>query len=423
MKTKEEREAKKREKEQARAAKLNMPKSVTFREADYTVLMIGQRRAGKSSVLSSMITAMERMRDQTGFRFRADDATKILMRTKQSQLQMIFTTFRDQEEFCTLEGEAGGQQFSAPTDEYITYRFFLGLASRPEGDREQVVDFVDVPGEEILNDMSEGFKRQLARSSVVIVAVDAPSLMEGKETDGVGQLHTAVNMPVAIHNHFVQADTALRADIEGEKGAKFPPKLVLFVPLKCEKYYYSDQMGELSRRLRLGYQDLLTFFGSKDEYTVAIVPILTLGDVVFDHYRTKDRGDGKQVVIKYGAGDGPASMKAMPRYPMFRFRGADPKFSPRYCEQPLMYLLVYILAGVAAAENKKGPGRWLLNGAMLNFGLLGALLWLAAKGIAALAKDKELLGAVQKVAANLKTSGDGFEVIYDRLGLKDGKPG
>lgn len=392
---------------------MGLRKKEKDRKADFTVLMIGQRRAGKSSVLSSMITSMESICTETGFRFRADNDTKIAMRTKRSQLQNIFTAFRDKQFFSTMAGEYNGEEFSLPTDTDLSYRFLLGLTNREEGKGERLVEFVDIRGEDLVEDLS-GLKRKLMDSSIVMIAVDAPALMEGAEKDGCGEFHNAVNLPDAIYNYFVAADTHMRERLK--KREMLPPKLVLFVPLKCEKYYYEKSMSRLNTRLKAGYGNLFRFFEGKKEYTVAITPILTLGDVVFDHYETKTRPDGKEIVIKFG-GDGSDSMMGIPRFPMFRFRDVPkPKFSPQYCEQPLMYLLMYISRVAAAMEKKKNQGiKYTANVATaVIFGIPGLGVALV---IEALLKDKAMLAAINNVATRLKTSGNGYELIYDRLGI------
>lgn len=383
-----------------------------IQKADFTVLMIGQRRAGKSSVLSSMITRMEDICTETGFRFRADNDTKKLMNTKRAQLQNIFTVFRDQQFFSTMDGQYNGQEISMPTDADIHYRFLLGLTKRKEGKGERIIDFVDIRGEDLVDDMNDRLKDKLMASSVIMIAVDAPALMEGTQKDGYGEFHEATNLPEAIYHHFTAADTSLREKLK--KGQKLPPKLVLFVPLKCEKYYYEKTMSQLNMRLKAGYRELLQFFKGKEEYTVAITPILTLGDVVFDHYETKTRADGKEIVIKNGT-DGLDSMLGIPKFPMFRFRDIPPQFSPHYCEQPLIYLMMYISRVTATM----GKGRRIMGkiATYFFFGLPGLAVKLAME---ALLKDKDMLTAIQNVAKRLKTSGEGYELVYDRLGIGKG---
>lgn len=398
--------------------------------ADFTVLMLGQRRTGKSSVLSSMITSMEKICADTGFRFTADDDTKIHMRTKLSQLQNIFHVHRGETEFSTMEGYQYDTEYSVQTDADISYRFHLEQINSKKKKRTFVIDFVDVRGESMTENFSPenglSVNDRIMQSGVLIIAIDSPALMEGRLKDDVGEYHKGVNLPDDIYNHITAADAGMREQLKN--GQQLMPRLVLFVPLKCEKYYYESRMSELNRRIRAGYKNLFTFFEANSEYTVVIAPILTLGDVVFNHYKTRTvqlpGGAEREVAITFGS-DGGASLRAVPRFPMFCFRNENAKFSPQYCEQPLLYVLAYINAVSQILEKKSKSGvikRVLIWGAVIFFfGGLGAL---GAKGMQMLVQtlnnDPELKLALQKVTERLKISGDGYELVYDNLGLGKG---
>lgn len=400
---------------------------VQERSADFTVLMLGQRRTGKSSVLSSMITSMEKICVDTGFRFTADDDTKIYMRTKLSQLQNIFHVHKGETEFSTMEGYQYDTEYSVQTDADISYRFILEQINSKKKNRAFVIDFVDVRGESMTENFAPenglSVNDRIMQSGVLIIAIDSPALMEGRLKDGVGEYHKGVNLPDDIYNHITAADAEMRKQLDGKQ--QLMPRLVLFVPLKCEKYYYECKMGELNSRIRTGYKNLFTFLEANSEYTVVITPILTLGDVVFDHYKTRTiqlpNGKNREVAITFG-NDGESSLRTVPKFPMFCFRNENAKFSPQYCEQPLLYVLAYVNAVSQLFEKKSKGGKIkkvLIWGAIIFFfGGLGAL---GAKGmqmiVEALSSDPELKAALQKVTEQLKISGDGYELVYDNLGL------
>lgn len=400
------------------------------RGADFTVLMLGQRRTGKSSVLSSMITSMEKICADTGFRFTADDDTKIFMRTKLSQLQNIFLAHREDAEFTTMEGYREDTKYGEQTDADITYRFLLEqVRSKKKKARTFVIEFVDIRGESMTEDFSakngSSVNERIMKSGILMIAIDAPAMMEGRLTDGVSDYHKRVNLPEDICSHITAADTEMRSQLKEEEHLE--PRLVLFVPLKCEKYYYEHRMEELNERIRKGYEDLFTFFEAHSEYTVAITPILTLGDVVFDHYKTHTvklpNGAEREVPISFGD-SGSVSMRTVPKYPMFRFRIENPKFSPQYCEQPLVYVLAYITAVSGFLEKKSGGmlKKILFWGTiMVLFGGLGIIGTAGMKMLVdAIRSDPELKKALQTVVQRLKTCDDGYELVYDNLGLGKG---
>lgn len=419
--------------------------SLDRKDADFTVLMLGARRTGKSSMLSSMINSMDKLCAETGFRFAASESTKIFMNTKQSQLQNIFHAFRGQEEFCTQEGIFGDISFSEATDGDISYRFVLELAdTRKKKTKEDIIiDFVDPMGESLTEtpetEIPEAKPNRpigewVAQSAVILIAIDAPALMEGiTSAHDFGTFHEAVNLPDLVFEHIKNADTYMREHLK--KGEQMAPKIILFVPLKCEKYYYEKSpligMSVLRDCIKEGYKDLFTFFENHLEYTVAITPILTLGDVVFDHYKTRTvkaaNGVEREIPIVYSDDmDKPlVSLSDIPKYPMFRFRNEQPQFSPQYCEQPLLYLLAYISCITKIVEGNKKKGAFWKKAAFWTtvIVLTGGIGALSVKGaqlaIKAIASDPAMDKALKKVAEKIKLDQEnGYDLVQDSLGLR-----
>lgn len=171
------------------------------KEPDFQVLMIGQRRTGKSSVLSAMLKSIDKLTADTGICIEAaDPETRVLMQKKLSQLQLIFDIFRLGETFSTLSGEAEGGAYSPPNDETISYRFHMYLNNREDSSKSYMVEFVDIRGEDMMSDLSDRSQtvlEQISRSSVVIVAVDAPALMEvWKENTVMAGITTVSIFPI-----------------------------------------------------------------------------------------------------------------------------------------------------------------------------------------------------------------------------------
>ena len=97
-------------------------------------------------------------------------------------------------------------------------------------------------------------------------------------------------------------------------------KLILLVPLKCEKYFIEGQMEYLNKRVCDSYSDIISLFRKCDNVAIAITPILTLGGVKFDHFESKA---GEQIA-KYS------------------FVENNAKFAPMFCIQPIYYMFSYI---------------------------------------------------------------------------------
>lgn len=397
-------------------------------EPEFTVLMIGQRRAGKSSVLAAMLKSMEKLESTTGFQFLADGDTQLLMDKKAAHLEKIFYAHADDEEFTTLQGTKNNIDYGLMSDVSLSYRFSLGLKDPQKRKQTYSIEFVDIRGEDMLSDLESGDTTvidRIGKASIIMIAVDSPALMEGKWKKGYGEFHDRVNIPDNIYESITKADARMREKLEDNQ--KLPPKLVLFVPLKCEKYYYDNDMVKLNEAVKKGYENIFAFFKAHKEYSVAIAPILTLGDVVFSRYETRQLASGKEVVdtFKDGVAD---SMRYTPRSPLFKFRDVPkPKFSPMFCEQPLMYLLAYVLGATGKlkeAEEAAKKQRRGFFGKVVNlvkhavlFYLFG--IWYAAfLGVRALMQDKSFMNQARVAVKYVKFTGHGYELVHDNMGLK-----
>jgi hypothetical protein len=129
-----------------------------------------------------------------------------------------------------------------------------------------------------------------------------------------GKWNELINRPQQITDIFRTA----YQDIES-------PRLVIFAPVRCEKYMQTERSSlELVQRIKEEYRGLFDLFGSGTllpNVVAVITPVQTLGSVVFSRIETKDG------------------------MPHFRFRkiGHDARYSPKDSEQPLRYLLRFLL--------------------------------------------------------------------------------
>ena len=130
--------------------------------------------------------------------------------------------------------------------------------------------------------------------------------------------------------------------------------MILFVPLKCEKYYACGQMGTLNLKIKEAYKDLLNYVNTGDarkNYEVVIAPILTFGkDTVF-FSRFEEDEDGNPIMDDHNR---------LPAVPLFKFQNRNADYSPQFCEQPLLYALSYLLCQVEKAKKTELAKRiWL----------------------------------------------------------------
>lgn len=347
--------------------------------ADFNVLMFGPRRAGKSSVLASMIHSFyqmdwAKMNDlslQEG-----DEFTREYLANKREELKYSVDKARNQ--LLTVS------MTEAATDTTNNYVFNMRYGS---AQKTLTLDFMDIPGERLMGSRGEWdvwLRGELRNCQIIIVAIDTPHLMEED-----GKYNDAFNRPQKIFDLFKSArmDTHIS-------------RLVLFVPIKCEKYYHEDRMEEVKEAVKRHNANLLSFLKSQSKTTVAITPILTMGGIVFDSFEVP--GDGMPALLEQGR------LKGRPKKVNYKLYEKDPLFRPQFCEQPMVYLLSFILA--------TSPNGGMTLGNIMKF-IFNP--WKSLKRLLNLWKDiegdSELRKTLAQVMLYLETEQPGFEFIQNPL--------
>lgn len=300
--------------------------------SEFKITMLGPGGVGKTSLLTAMYDRFDTTLDAMNLQFVPDSETAATLTEKLGQLKSLTDEFE----------ATGGLERTEDTN---SFRFGIG---KPGEKSFLKLQFIDYPGE-FMHSNSPKEKRQwveesIAESVAVLVAIDAPVLMEGK-----GKWHELINRPTQIKILFQNVFQDLQS-----------PKLVIFAPVKCEKYLRTEFESEkLIKRIRedKDYQRLFNLFASeslKDKIVSVITPVQTVGSVVFSRIEEKEKN------------------------PYFYFRkiSHDAMYSPQDCEQPLLYLLRFILN----LEMKKRKESWRLLGFLRD--------WLNL--------DEELVQALQK---------------------------
>ena len=361
----------------------------------FNVLMIGSRRAGKTSVLASMISSFENLENTTKnkFRIKALPDTEVLLKNKRLELEKIFES-KEKDALCwTLDENANDLAYD--------YEFRLSIDG---SDNAVDICFKDIPGEWIVN-QPERMKVELAQSQIILVAIDTPHLVEEN-----GEHSDSFNITKEI-DHLLQ-------HIQSEKEI---PRMVLFVPIKCEKYYHENRMAEVEKAIQDQYKDVITALttGTKRElYTVAITPILTLGGIVFRDFARSEDGE-----VAVNENQSNPSLYLRPIAAYYKLYEPAPYFAPLYCEQPVLYLINFIVHQVdivVKKVEKKGKLRRAIDiaGAIVATVLCGGILaipmWLNVF------RDSNLKESVVKTMEHIKTSEDGYVMLQDPMGIQKG---
>ena len=252
------------------------------------ICMLGPRAVGKTTVLTSVFADTQNDLAGTGlfFRYKTGSASDQLISYK-SKLQL-----------CIECGDPGKLPASGDISQFD---FEVGYANRVKTN----VLVKDYPGEYLIDESKKHYVTEfLSESNVVLIAIDTPYLMEEN-----GKYNSEKNKPEIVSS-FVK-----------NNPDSFANKLILLVPLKCERYAHDKRIDEVSKRVKEVYSDLITFCKEKNVACV-VAPILTLGGIEFDVMKSNDF----------------AGISTVPAYRMYE---KDPKYKPRFCVQPMYYLMLY----------------------------------------------------------------------------------
>ena len=287
---------------------------------EFKVLMLGARRTGKSSILASMLDNFQKTTAGSDVTFAAKGNTIKYLQDKRVELQNVFIQKTTNDVWKIEE---------SPTYEIAKYSFNMNIIGKSEG---YTITFVDIPGEYINNEHIEEVQQYVLESCVTIVAIDTPHLIEEN-----GIFNEAFNKVSTLYNLFISDNRFFELD-----------KMILFVPLKCEKYYYEKRMDEVKNAIKSKYANIIKQLGNeriKQKVTMVIAPILTIGGVVFSHFGKNSNG----LVETYTGNNEPE--KYRPKNVYYKLKDDKATFSPLYCEQPLVYTLSYIFKLLKATSD------------------------------------------------------------------------
>lgn len=254
------------------------------------VAMMGPRGAGKTTILTSIFSNAVQDFAPVGLFLRGREGSPgaALLNARHNELASIFTN----------RGDISGV---TATGEEVTYEFELGvMGKKPSAN----VDIKDFPGEYLVKE-KEKVNEFISQSDIIMIAIDTPYLVEAD-----GQYNEEMNR-VDLVTSFFKSNPDVVAD-----------KLVLLVPLKCEKYFRNGTIDDVTYAVEKAYRSLIEFF-KQQNIACAVTPIQTLGDMAFDCFVANERGVGVSQVARY------------------RFVGDKPRYCPMFCVQPMYYLLSY----------------------------------------------------------------------------------
>lgn len=261
------------------------------------IAMLGASGVGKTSLLTAMYEQFENTIGQTNLQLTPDLKSSAILQERLGELKSLTDDF-----------EATGGIVGAGYPR--SFIFDLGRKGTKPSLR---LHFQDFPGTYLNSQAtpkeSEFVKNLLTESTAILIAIDAPALMEAN-----GKWHEKINRPQQITHLFQSVYQDLKS-----------PRLVILAPVRCEKYMQdATSANALLKRIKDKYANLLNLFSSEAllPWVVSVVtPIQTVGTVVFSHIEVAN---------------------GTPHF-YFRKTSHDAEYSPRDSEQPLRYLLRFAL--------------------------------------------------------------------------------
>lgn len=291
------------------------------KKAVMNVCMMGPKAVGKTTVLTAVFNETQQSIAETTLNLTAKGDTNADLIER---LRLLQSVFRKKTEITDNSSVAGQQIISAGVTASAivsNFNFEFGHIGK-----ESVIDLnlKDFPGEYVV-DYPDDVINFIKESQCIFVAIDTPHLMERN-----GEFNAIKNKPKEITDLFKRGIHAIDSE-----------KLVLFIPLKCEKYFHEGRMEEVLDKVEGTYKVLTDMLSETGKICCAVTPIQTLGDVEFDDFSYESGGN-----VAFGPDGCPVGVK-------YKYVN-DGKYTPRFCSQPLYSLLLFVAAQYRRNKGKIG---------------------------------------------------------------------
>lgn len=245
--------------------------------AEMNILMVGGRRSGKTSALATIFRTMQER--QMADYFTVVDKTCLITKSQDGKTEsqddlksksMEMTRFAEKSRLNTpILVDA------SPTSFDWQYRLEFSVPGAPNKDLNMT--FTDVPGEwcRTTDNHYSTFLQYAKEADVFVIAVDTPYLM-GPTDNTTKQLCGNQESELATLAGSMSDLKQTFSYIQDQNN-----KLVLFVPIKCEKWYNARHIGDVNTRIEKAFSVLLADLLQRPTFTVGILPILTIGPMEF----------------------------------------------------------------------------------------------------------------------------------------------
>lgn len=369
------------------------------------VLMMGGRRCGKTSVLTSMF--YQAINGDLNNIFTLNNATPCQKKDNEE----IDSLENKRLELVNFIAAGGNRTFLAdqnPTMNFWDYTLRLQI---PGTGRDMEILFRDSAGE-VFDANSEHYQNTLdyaKECDVFVVVVDIPYLMAGNDVE-----KDAANIKDNIHTFLT--------NMRRNKAVQ-----VIFVPVKCEKWIKEGTIDDVIDAVKTLYKATIKDLLATEKIEVSIIPIQTAGDIVFEELREpyllynasnpKDKGrrcsldvDNNQIVIQANGkshrlrngeyvnedlgGVFPGTAIVRPNAWYSLYHNPIAAYSPHNCEQLVIHIIRFMF-NKTKSENSGGLFKKLWN-----------FIWGEIK-------PEEMEEALKELSKSglIKDNGDGIEIL------------
>lgn len=270
--------------------------------AEMKFAILGPSSSGKTTLLACMNEALQHA--IPGMFSVASNDTFLLLNEAYTSLS-------------NMANKPGLQEFPAVIEGNLKLQEFLFKIKN--GINSVKIRFYDYPGgwmiparkgDDAQKSQNDQVIGMLKESAVIIVAINAPCLIEEN-----GRFEDA-GCPSRAINYVLSS--ALERDIG--------TRLILFVPIKCEKYLQTPEARFLlEQKIEQAFEPILRLDDNpayKGKFAMAMLPVQTVGNVQFARFETDPRNSNYYREI-YGKTGG--------------------NFAPVHADQPMRYLMSFLL--------------------------------------------------------------------------------
>ena len=385
------------------------------------VLMMGGRRCGKTSALASLFTQM--INGEVKNYFTVADRTILETKGFEKQDSLGSKTLELEN---MLESNKGNSNIflvdKDPTNNFWMYKLHLQI---PGTHREMDIEFRDSAGEffEAAGIHATETTEYIKDCDVFVIVIDTPYLMGPVEETTKDlcpeSINLGTNRVMDIQNFLTNIN-----DNEGKDA-----KMVVFVPLKCEKWVKENRINEVTARIKKVYATCIQNLMAYSKMSISIIPMETSGNILFSELREAyiyndiegpvrcckiddgiirlENGENEPLIEGDVINPDPESVingtnLARP-YAWYHINPADGSFAPHNCDQLPLHIIRFMLAKLYDAETRKSGGF---------FGWFSDLIKRIGQIFGSM-DPKELQGIINKMQRNgvIKDSGFGIEIL------------